>query len=483
MKHHGQTRQAIRSAGDLPKQTRAHGRTLAALMSRSLLALLSLALLACHRPVDGRDADVQPEPSTHADPAEQNIIRGRVLADGAPLVGTRVSFATNANTSETDENGAFELTLTDDFAHAPAIYLSLTTAEGRRSSRVLRNPGRPLSLTFHVADPPRVELHAADPRDQAWLDTHAWAMREGVQWVDDKGDYAAHLAQWDRVAEAIAAEPDRYRRELMIAAQFGIGGGEPEHGVERSAIARAALDELGLEDPRWSIYPSALPAAIYESGRWLELAPQLDRLISEHPQPQVAALIALERYIETSAEGPPELAAAIWTRWLERPALSRTWFGPTMASVGPKRLLAPGQALPNACVEDLAGGPLCLADLRGRMVVLEIWTITCDGCRQAVAELRAAHAALAGDGAPLFVSISAWDEPDALASFLRDEPMPWRHGWIRESERDAFAQALGFQAVPTLILIDAEGTILASSPELRADNLIDQVATIRRAID
>jgi hypothetical protein len=451
---------------------------------RWLLVVVTLFAVACQR---AAETTLEPdEPVAHSpEPVQQVVITGRVVREGAALAGVRASYGVGeADADVSDEAGEFELALTDDFARAPAIYLTLEPADGGRLQFVLRNPGRSIAATFHADDPQRVELHDPRHEDQAWVDVFAWSMRESDEWqATPKDDYAAHLEQWSRVAEAIAAEPDPYRRGLMTAAQFLIGRGDPEHGLDRSAIALAALDELGLDDPRWSITHSGLAAAVFESGRWAELIPQIDELITHHPQPEVAALIAFERYFATSASGPASEADAVWQRWLARPALARTRIGPTMASLGPKRTLAPGQQLPDLCVEDLAGGQLCLAELHGRMVVLEIWGIGCEGCHKAIADLRAAHAALTGEDAPLFVSISAWNEPEQLAAFMRDEPMPWRHGWVRESERDGFQATLGYRSVPTLILIDAEGVIVASSPELRAELLLERIEALRRGLD
>src|SRR5690606_12666450 len=136
--------------------------------------------------------------------------------------------------------------------------------------------------------------------------------------------------------------------------------------------------------------------------------------------------------------------------------------------------------LPELCVEDLAGGELCLAELRGRVVVLELWATWCKGCREVAAELRTAHAALTGDDAPLFVSISLADEPEALTAYLRDVSMPWRHGWVVEAEREAVERTLDVQAYPTLALIGADGTILASSPELQAKQVLERIQALRQ---
>lgn len=382
----------------------------------------------------------------------------------------------------TDEAGEFRLIVTDEFACAPALHVALSTPDGHGALIVLRNPERPITASFDLTGPLRVELHDGSAEDQAWLDVQAWMEHEWIEWGHiGKDDHAAHLAQWDRVAEAIAAEPDPYRRSLMSVAQFQIGQSNPEVGLDRTATAQAVLDQLGLEDPRWAINQWLLVTVVYESGRWTELGPRLDELIGRHPQPEVAAHVALVRYLEHTRNEATADVEAVWQRWLDRPALAHTGLGLAMASMGPKRPLAPGQPLPDVCIEDFAGGELCLANLRGRMVVLEIWATWCHGCGEVADQLRGAQTALPGDHAPVFVSINPYDEREAIAEYLGKVSMPWRHGWVVEAEREAFMQAFDVRSVPILALVDADGTIVASSPELDADEVLERIEALRPA--
>jgi thiol-disulfide isomerase/thioredoxin len=445
----------------------------------SVVASLA-ALIACQRPSERAS---EPEPLEVASEQAQVIVTGRVVRDGAPLPGVRVSYGGGDRDSAlSDEAGEFRLVVVDEFARAPALHVYLKTADEHGFFIALRNHGGPIAASFDLTEPLRVELHDGSAEDQAWIDVQAWMEHETSEWWHiAPDDHAAQLAAWARIAEAIAAEPDSYRRSLMSIAQFQIGQSKPEVGLERAATAQAVLDEIGLDDPRWAINQWLLPAVAYESGRWAELGPRLDELIGSHPQPEVAAFVALARYMEYTRNDATADAEAVWQRWLDRPALARTAIGMVMASMGPKRPLAPGQPLPEVCVEELDGGSLCLADLRGRMVVLEIWTTWCKNCREVAEQLRSAQAALPGDDAPVFVSINYYDSPEAIAEYMRDVSMPWRHGWVAEAEREAFVQTLGVQSVPVLALIDVDGMILASSPELRAGALLEQIEARRRA--
>lgn len=445
---------------------------------RSMMIAIAFAgLVACH-PAPSEP----PEPATPtvaSAPLEHSaMVVGRVTRDGESLPGVSIAGGGRVTPVVSDAAGRFELKVADEFAKAPAIHLRLSS-DRHGFAAVLPNSRDPIEVVFELGDGLRVELPNASPEDRAWVDVHAWATREYDEWMQTpKDDPNAHRAQWARIAEQVAEQTDDHRRGLMLAAQFKIGRSDPEFGLTRVDAAEQALDELGFEDPRWSINPYMLATAVSETGRWDELSPRLDALISSYPQPEVAAYLALARYMQTAAEGPADEAAAIWQRWLDRPALARTPINRVMQAHGPNRGLAPGQRLPELCVEQLGGGSLCTADLKGELIVLELWSTWCGGCRTVAATLRAAREAL-GEDAPMFVSINPYDDPATIEAFLADEPMPWRHGWVVEAERDAVIESFQLQSIPMILLIGADGVILASSPQLQAEQLVDRVRALR----
>ncbi len=338
-----------------------------------------------------------------------------------------------------------------------------------------------------AADPESVEpaSQQLDP-EQARANALAWANQKLHRWLEleNQADYAGCRALWAEVAAEIETERDPELRAWMVAGQFLIGRNDPEHGLSRTDIAAAVLDELGLDDHRWSISPYALASAVYEAGRSIELGPELDARIATQ-DPDVAAYLALERYLTTTALGDWDAAQAVWSLWLARPELARTQFGPIMRSFGPDRRLAPGNYLPEICVEKLEGGSLCTADFDG-FTVLELWSTTCKGCRDNIPVLRAAQAALQADSPndpPRFVSIDPYEDPQTILEFQRDNPMPWTNAWVREADREMFVEALEITSIPILVLIGPDGRILDSNPTLRAENVEARVRHFRSRAD
>lgn len=106
-------------------------------------------------------------------------------------------------------------------------------------------------------------------------------------------------------------------------------------------------------------------------------------------------------------------------------------------------------------------GPLRLADLRGRFVLLDFWTFCCVNCLHVLDELRPVEAAWAeelvviGVHSPKFVHEA---DPVALAAAV--ERYGVHHPVLDDPELVTW-QAYTARAWPTLVLIDPEGYVVA----------------------
>lgn len=106
-------------------------------------------------------------------------------------------------------------------------------------------------------------------------------------------------------------------------------------------------------------------------------------------------------------------------------------------------------------------GPLRLADLRGRFVLLDFWTFCCVNCLHVLDELRPVEAAFAeelvavGVHSPKFVHEA---DPVALAAAV--ERYGVHHPVLDDPELVTW-QAYTARAWPTLVLVDPEGYVVA----------------------
>lgn len=120
------------------------------------------------------------------------------------------------------------------------------------------------------------------------------------------------------------------------------------------------------------------------------------------------------------------------------------------------RYLAIGKKAPELTSVDLAGKPVRLSQLRGNVVVLDVWATWCGPCRAMIPHERELVKRCAGQPFAL-VGISVDAEKDTLAKFLQKEPMPWIH-WHNGDEGGVIT-ALAIESYPTIYVLDSQGVI------------------------
>lgn len=114
-----------------------------------------------------------------------------------------------------------------------------------------------------------------------------------------------------------------------------------------------------------------------------------------------------------------------------------------------------GPVAPDFTLENLAGGSIALAELRGKVVVLDFWATWCPPCEFQIPILNEVHAKLADDDvAILGISVDS-EGADKVREYLADHPA--EYPVLMGSE--ALARKFGAPGFPSLILIDSEGRV------------------------
>jgi thiol-disulfide isomerase/thioredoxin len=118
--------------------------------------------------------------------------------------------------------------------------------------------------------------------------------------------------------------------------------------------------------------------------------------------------------------------------------------------------LSIGEVAPKIKIQAVDGSEARLSALRGKVVVLDIWTTWCGPCRAMIPHERKMVERLKEQPFVL-VSISADEKKETLTDFLAKEKMPWTHWW--NGSEGGVLEDWDVRHFPTIYILDVQGVI------------------------
>ncbi|MCG8416753.1 MAG: TlpA family protein disulfide reductase [Proteobacteria bacterium] len=240
---------------------------------------------------------------------------------------------------------------------------------------------------------------------------------------------------------------------------------------QQRALARRALAEIPADSPLWSIAPKAASSAVEMAGALDEHRAYLDAVIDTHPDQTVGATLALQLLVQARKE----MRRADVTRYYKTIV---TRFANTEAAQLARLMvrqssLRPGAKIPAfsfASMDDPA--VLYTADnLRGSAYLIDFWATWCKPCTAQMPTLHETYQKYKDLGF-VIVSAAIHDDENSVRQFrAKNWPMPWNHAFIGPDQAGDAEETFDIIGLPTIILVDEHGVIVAINEALRGDQL------------
>jgi thiol-disulfide isomerase/thioredoxin len=117
-----------------------------------------------------------------------------------------------------------------------------------------------------------------------------------------------------------------------------------------------------------------------------------------------------------------------------------------------------GKAPPELQVKDwmnTGGKDLKLADLRGKVVVLDFWGVWCGPCRAAMPHLKELYEKHKGDGLEV-IGVHTKNQGEKMADYVTKEAIPWP---VAVDTEGATVKAFRVDSYPDYYVIDRSGKL------------------------
>jgi thiol-disulfide isomerase/thioredoxin/cytochrome c556 len=256
-------------------------------------------------------------------------------------------------------------------------------------------------------------------------------------------------ATTDKLDAVVKEKPDD--EPAFDALAFLVGSGDTDAAATLLAKHHLGREKLAGLLPQLADDPSPAVTGLFRAA--LEKSP---------PAVQGAACMALGTGLAEQADrGQPTADEA--EKLLDRAVKEfgdQPWQDGTIKAAAGQLLfvlrnLSVGKPAPEFASKGLDDKPVKLSDLKGKVVVLDIWATWCGPCRAMIPHERELVKKLEGKPFAL-VSVSADDKKETLTDFLKGTEMPWTH-WY-EGDGPAL-KAWNVRYFPTIYVIDAKGVI------------------------
>ncbi len=272
----------------------------------------------------------------------------------------------------------------------------------------------------------------------------------------------------EKLQQAAGENPSTLSQQVAYLLAESMGNQWPQKPDPEAA--RALLETVPADSPAWGFAPQPLQRLFALAGEGDAGTAIAQQFLDGSPVASVrhqalAALTAIAR-----DAGDEATWRARFEKLKEAVGDSRQWKY-QLASLDPDKKIRKGNPVPEFAVTLLDGSTFSNEDLEGHYTLIDFWATWCGPCVGEMPHLHEAWKKFHGDGFQI-LSISLDRSKDDIAKFRTKWPMPWKHAFVEKGFSDGVVKTFEVMGIPTPVLVGPDGTIVATEPETRGDQLI-----------
>lgn len=141
----------------------------------------------------------------------------------------------------------------------------------------------------------------------------------------------------------------------------------------------------------------------------------------------------------------------------------------------PDKRIEIGKPVPDFEIASLENANQTISNktLKGQYYLIDFWATWCGPCMAEMGNLHQAYEKFKGKKGFTILSLSYDGSPDKVIEHRKKGkyPMPWNHGFVQDGFESKLGQTFEVAGIPSVVLVDDKGTIIATSSELRGASL------------
>jgi thiol-disulfide isomerase/thioredoxin len=133
-----------------------------------------------------------------------------------------------------------------------------------------------------------------------------------------------------------------------------------------------------------------------------------------------------------------------------------------------------GKPFPALILTDTSGKEMSISDLKGKIVLIDVWSSWCGPCREQVPDLKKLYNKYNGQGFEI-IGISMDDNKESWLKAIRQDKQPWKaYCEFRNWRYNKFAMRFSIYSIPANFLIDQNGILVGQ--DLSIESLSNWIA-------